>query len=101
MRRNLPDPADPFEAWLLHLVAHVFEAGEVSATGGRRQTETRRLAMATALGRRQTVPLEDVVLAPALQFAALLNVLEPQGVIRNAELLAEIVRLRAKTPKGR
>jgi len=57
--------------------------------------------MATALGLRQTVPPDDVVLAPVLQFEALLNALEPQGVIRNAELPAEIVRLRAKTSKGR
>jgi hypothetical protein len=53
------------------------------------------------LGGRQTVPLEEVVLAQAFQFDALRNVLERHGVIRKAEVLAEIKVLRLKTPKVR
>ena len=37
--------------------------------------------MAKVLGGRQTVPLEEVVLAQAFQLEALLNVLEQKGVI--------------------
>ena len=57
--------------------------------------------MAKALGGRQAVPLEEVVLAQAFQFEALLNVLERQGVIRKADVLTEIKRLQAAAPKAR
>ena len=51
--------------------------------------------MAKVLGGRQAVPLEEVVLAQAFQCEALLNVLERQDVIRQADVLAEIKRLQA------
>jgi len=43
--------------------------------------------MTKARGSRQTVPLEEVVLAQAFQLEAMLNVLEQKGVIRKAEVL--------------
>ena len=55
--------------------------------------------MANVLGGRQTVPLEEVVLAQVFQLEALLNVLERQGVVRKAE--GRIRRLRAKSAKAR
>jgi len=42
-----------------------------------------------------------VVLAQAFQLEALMNVLERQGVITKAEVLEEIKRLQAQTPKAR
>jgi hypothetical protein len=57
--------------------------------------------MAKVLGGRQAVPLEEVVLAQAFQLEALLNVLDRKGVIKKAEVLEEIKRLQANTPKGR
>ena len=57
--------------------------------------------MAKVLEGRQAVPLEEVVLAQAFQLEALMNVLERQGVIKKADVLAEITRLPANTPKGR
>jgi hypothetical protein len=57
--------------------------------------------MAKVLGGRQAVPLEEVVLAQAFQLEALLNVLEQKGVIKKAEVLEEIKRLQATTPKAR
>ena len=57
--------------------------------------------MAKVLGGRQTVHLEEVVLAQAFQLEALLNVLERRGVVWKAEVLEEIKRVQAKTPKGR
>jgi hypothetical protein len=57
--------------------------------------------MAKVLGDRKAVPLEDVVLAQAFQLEALLNLLERQGVIKKAEVLGEIKRLRASTPTAR
>ncbi len=56
--------------------------------------------MAKDAGGKHTVPLEDVVLAQAFQLEALLNVLERRGVVWKAEVLEEMKRLRAKTPKG-
>ncbi len=47
------------------------------------------------------MPLEDVVLAQAFQLEAMINVLEQKGVIRKAEVLEEIKRLRAKSVKAR
>jgi hypothetical protein len=42
------------------------------------------------------VPLEEVVLAQAFPLEALLNVLEWKGVIRKAEVLEEIQRLKTQ-----
>ena len=56
--------------------------------------------MAKVLGGRQTVPLEEVVLAQAFQLEALLNVLDRKGIITKAEVLEEIRRLQANTPKA-
>ena len=56
--------------------------------------------MVKVLSGRQTVPLEEVVLAQAFQLEALLNVLEKKGVINKAEVLEEIKRLQAlETPR--
>ncbi len=49
--------------------------------------------MATPMERGSAVPLEEVVLAQAFEFEALLNVLERRGVLRRAEVLQEIKRL--------
>ena len=57
--------------------------------------------MGKILDRRQTVPLEDAVLAQAFQLEALMNVLEKHGLLRKAEVLEEIKALQAKTPKAR
>ena len=57
--------------------------------------------MAKVLGGRQTVPLDDVVLAQALQLEALLNVLERREVVWKAEVLAEMKQLREKVLKAR
>jgi len=57
--------------------------------------------MTKARGGRQTVPLEEVVLAQAFRLEALLNVLDQKGVVRKAEVLAEIKTLQASTPKAR
>jgi len=51
--------------------------------------------MAKVLGGRQTAPREEAVLAQAFRLEALLNVLERQGVVRKAEVLEEIKRLKA------
>ena len=47
------------------------------------------------------MPREEVVLAQAFQLEALLNVLERQGVVRKAEVLEEITRLRDKSVQDR
>lgn len=57
--------------------------------------------MAKVLGDRQTVPLEEVVLAQAFQVEALMNVLERKGVIGKAEVLEEIKQRREKSVKAR
>ena len=57
--------------------------------------------MAKVLGGRQTVPLEEVVLAQAFQLEALMNVLERQGVIKKAEVLEEMTRLSETAGKPR
>ena len=57
--------------------------------------------MAKILGGRQTIPLEEVVLAQALQLEALLNVLERREMVWKAEVLAEIKRLREKAGEAR
>jgi len=57
--------------------------------------------MAKLLDGRQAVPLEEVVLAQAFQLEALMNVLERHGLLKKAEVLEEIARLRAATVKAR
>ena len=52
--------------------------------------------MTNVLGGRQTVPLEEVVLAQAVQLEALLYALERREVVWKVEVLAEMKRLRAK-----
>ncbi len=57
--------------------------------------------MGKAAGRKDAVPLEEVVLAQAFELEALMNVLERRGLLAKAEVLEEIKRLREKAPKGR
>ncbi len=57
--------------------------------------------MAKVISGKQTVPLEEVVLAQGMEFEALLNVLERRGLVSKAEILEEINRLRGKAPKAR
>jgi len=57
--------------------------------------------MASVLRGRQTVPLEDVVLAQAIQLEALMNALGRQGMITKTEVLAEIKQLQAKKSMAR
>ncbi len=57
--------------------------------------------MAKATGQKDAVPLEEVVLAQAFEFEALLNVLERRGVLTRGEVLEEIKRLKERTPKAR
>jgi hypothetical protein len=45
------------------------------------------------------VPLEEVVLAQAFEFEALLNVLERRGLVPKAEVLEGIKRLRDRAGK--
>jgi hypothetical protein len=52
------------------------------------------------LAGRQTVSLEDAVLAQAFQLEALLTMLKRQGLHKKAAVLEEIKRLQAQTPKG-
>jgi hypothetical protein len=57
--------------------------------------------MAEVLGGRQTVSLEEAVLAQAFQLEALMNVLERKGILKKAAVLEEIKRLQANTPTAR
>ncbi len=57
--------------------------------------------MTKVRGGRQTVPLEEVVLAQAFQLEALMNVLERHGLLNKGEVLEEIKALQAKTPKAK
>ena len=57
--------------------------------------------MAKVMDGGQAVPLEDVVLAQAFQLEALMNVLERHGLLKKAEVLAEIKALQATTPTAR
>ncbi len=57
--------------------------------------------MAKATGRKETVPLEEVVLAQAFELEALMNVLERRGLVPRAEVLEEIKRFREKAAKAR
>jgi len=66
----------------------------------KKRTASARLTMGRVLGGRQTVPLEEVVLAQAFQMEALLNVLERKGVVKKAEVLEEIKRLKKGQPQA-
>ncbi len=57
--------------------------------------------MAKPMSGKQAVLLEEVVLAQAFEFEALLNVLERRSVITRGEILEEIKRLKEQTPKAR
>ncbi len=57
--------------------------------------------MGKAAGRKNAVPLEEVVLAQAFELEAQRNVLERRGLIAKAEELEEIKRLRARSPDVR
>ncbi len=57
--------------------------------------------MGKVAGRKDAVPLEEVVLAQAFELEALMNVLERRGLVPRAEVMEEIKRLREKAPKGR
>ncbi len=57
--------------------------------------------MAKDQGGRQSVPLEEVVLAQAFELEALMNVLERKGLITKGAVLEEIKRLRARTPEAK
>ncbi len=56
--------------------------------------------MAKPMSGKQTVSLEEVVVAQAFEFEALLNVLERRSVITRDEVLEEIKRLKERTPKA-
>ncbi len=57
--------------------------------------------MPNALDGKQAVPFEEVVLAQAFRIEALMNVLAWRGLVDKAEVLEEINRLQANTPKVR
>ncbi len=57
--------------------------------------------MAKGISGKQRVSLEEVVVAQAFEFEALLNVLERRGLVPKAEVLAEISRLREKGEKAK
>ncbi len=52
--------------------------------------------MAKPMSRKQAVSVEEVVLAQAFEFEALINVLERHGLITREEVLAEIKLLNEK-----
>ena len=52
--------------------------------------------MAERGSRRQAVSVEEVLLAQAFQFEALVNILEQRGVITRDQVVAEIKRLNEK-----
>ncbi len=57
--------------------------------------------MAKPMSGKQTVSLEEVVVAQAFEFEALLNVLERRGLVPRAAVLEEIKRLRARTSEAK
>ncbi len=57
--------------------------------------------MSKTMSGKQTVSLEEVVVAQAFEFEALLNVLERRSVVTRGEVLEEIKRLKERTPKAR
>jgi hypothetical protein len=94
VNRSVPDPAEPFETWLLHRVAEAVEAGEVSAelladihaeiaeTRGRSPDE--RLALAL-------MELAERVQLPVNQLTELLATLEAQPTVTRELLLRRFV----------
>ena len=57
--------------------------------------------MAKPMSGKQTVSLEEVVVAQAFEFEALLNVLERRSVLTRGDVLEEIKRLKEQAPKAR
>ncbi len=57
--------------------------------------------MAKPMSGKEAVPLEEVVLAQAFELEALMNVLERRDIVRKADVLEELKRLRAKTPQAK
>jgi hypothetical protein len=57
--------------------------------------------MSKAMGGKQAVPLEEVVLTQDFEMEALMNILERRGLITKAAVLEEIKRLRARAPEAR
>ena len=57
--------------------------------------------MGKVAGRKDAVPLEEVVLAQAYELEALMNVLERKGLITKGAVLEEIKRLRAQAPEAK
>ncbi len=57
--------------------------------------------MAKPMSGKQTVSLEEVVVAQPFEFEALLDVLERRSVVTRGEVLEEIKRLKERTPKAR
>ncbi len=55
--------------------------------------------MAERLEQRETVKVEELVLAQAYEIAALVELLEEKGIITRAEMLDRIGRLRRKASK--
>jgi len=50
---------------------------------------------------KQAVPLEEVVLAQAFELEAMMKVLERRGIVRKADVLEALKRLRAKAPQAK
>lgn len=57
--------------------------------------------MAKGIGRQGAATLEEVLMAQALELEAMMNVLERKGLLRKAEVLDEMKRLRASDPKAK
>ena len=57
--------------------------------------------MPKGIGRQDLTTVEEVVLAQVLELEALMNVLERKGLLTKAEVLEEMKRLRASTPKAK
>jgi len=57
--------------------------------------------MAKGLSDRQAVPLEDVAPSQSFQLEAVMDITERRDVVWKTEVLAEIKRLKANTPKAR
>jgi hypothetical protein len=57
--------------------------------------------MAKPIDPKEVVTLQDLAVSNAYEIAALVAVLEGKGVLTQAEMLEEIKRLKAKTPKVR
>ncbi len=56
--------------------------------------------MAETRGADEVVTLEDMVIAQMFEQEALLNLLDQKGVLKKAEVLEEVKRLRDKAAKA-